>query len=64
MREQAHKVKVGVKENAKDNGLDSSVKVRPRTDTNFGKGILDQCDQTKTQLLLYLGGSWKNYLRV
>ena len=41
MREQAHKVKVGVKENAKDSGLDSSVKVRPRTDTNFGKGILD-----------------------
>ena len=41
MREEAHKVKVGVKENAKDSGLDFSVKVRPRTDTNFGKGILD-----------------------
>ena len=41
MREQAHKVKLGVKENAKDSGLDSNVIVRPRNDTNFGKGILD-----------------------
>ena len=41
MREQAHKVKLGVKENAKDSGRYSIVKVRARTDTNFGKGILD-----------------------
>ena len=53
-------VKLGVEENAKESGLDLSVRVWRRNDTNLAKAIQISVRIPRRTALLYLGGSGEN----